>query len=300
MPFSIGEDVDALDELLGPLKVAVVVIDPLDSHLGGNVDSHRKAEVQRAIGRLALLAQKHRCGVLGLAHFNKGDAHHLLARVVGSVGFTTAVRSVLGVGEHPDDEHDRVLVLAKSNLTDKAQVPALRFRVEGVEVPHPDDGTVNTAGVVILGEEHGIDPHSIVSNLGTEERTERDEAADWLTDLLASGPMAYKEIERLAREDNISRATLHRARARAGISIERDDSTRGRPSTWALSSQGVSSPSLCPPGETKPNPYGRNGSSGTEAVSSHVPGVRDETDLKVTVTTLVDMFDATVEEEAAP
>lgn len=58
VPFSIGEDVDMLDELLGPLEVALVAIDPLDSHLGQSVDSHRKAEVQRAIGRLALLAQR--------------------------------------------------------------------------------------------------------------------------------------------------------------------------------------------------------------------------------------------------
>ena len=61
---------------------------------------------------------------------NKGDARDLLTRVVGSVGFTTSVRSVIGIGEHPSDEHDRVAVLAKSNLADKAGVASVRFRVQ--------------------------------------------------------------------------------------------------------------------------------------------------------------------------
>jgi AAA domain len=281
VPFSIGDDVDALDELCEPLDLlALVVIDPLDSHLGAGVDSHRKAEVQRAIGRLALLSQKHRCGMIGLAHLNKGDAHDLLVRVVGSVGFTTAVRSVLGIGEHPDDEADRVLVLAKSNLTDKTAVPAVRFRVEGVEVPHPDGSTVNTAAVVILGEELGIDPHSIVSNLGAEERTERDEAADWIAEYLSSGPRPYREVERAAADDGIARRTLHRAKDRLGVIVSRDKSVQGRPSTWALPglvSPGLVSPPVSPSWhETKSLPD--NGSVASEGVSCHLPGVRDETE----------------------
>jgi hypothetical protein len=278
VPFAIGADVDKLDALLAGLGVALVVIDPLDSHLGSSVDAHRKAEVQSAIGTLAVVAQKHRCGIAGLAHLNKGDARDLLSRVVGSVGFTTSVRSVIGVGEHPSDERDRVAVLGKANMTDKSSVPALRFRVETIEVDHPDGGTVNTASVVIVGEEDGVDPHSIVSGLGSEERAERDRATEWLREILSDGPMLLRDIERLAREENIARATLHRAKGPAGVHSERDDSARGRPASWSLSSHGVSSHDHRLSDETKSNPSGARPSGPTEGVSSQDPGVGTETD----------------------
>src|SRR5205823_3453607 len=104
--------------------------------LGSGVDTHRKAEVQSSIQRLAELAQELRCGAIGLAHLNKGDVRELLARVVGSVGFTTATRSVLAVGEHPENRSDRVCVLAKANMVDRTTVPAVHFRVERVNLPH--------------------------------------------------------------------------------------------------------------------------------------------------------------------
>jgi hypothetical protein len=279
-PFAIADDVANLGVLLAQLAdPALVFVDPLDSHLGDKVDSHRKAEVQRAIGMLATLAQTHACGVVGIAHLNKGDARDLLARVVGSVGFTTAVRSVLGIGEHPSDEHDRVAVLAKSNLTDRATVPAVRFRVEGTQVAHPDGGDpIDTANVVILGEELGIDPHSIVSGLGADERSERDEAADWLVDLLDAEPdrsMPYRRIEALARDADIKRATLHRARERAGVVVARDTNVRGRPSTWTLPdlvSADFVSP-LTTRGETKSNGPLTSPFTDAAGVSSHAPGI---------------------------
>jgi hypothetical protein len=289
--FAVADDVANLGVLLAQLAdPALVFVDPLDSHLGDKVDSHRKAEVQRAIGMLATLAQEHACAVVGVAHLNKGDAHDLLARVVGSVGFTTAVRSVIGIGEHPNDEHDRVAVLAKSNLTDRVTVPAVRFRVEGTEVAHPDGGDpIDTANVVILGEELGIDPHSIVGGLDAEARTERDEAADWLVTLLRDAEdrsMPYRTIERLARDEGISRATLHRARHRAGVVVNRDEKARGRPSTWTLSeaegddafgSADSVSP-LSPSRETKPNQGPTSPYADTDGVSSHAPGIETETE----------------------
>lgn len=234
--FVVGIDVDHLRDAIvrAGLDVALVVVDPLDSHLGSNVDSHRKAEVQAAIQRLAELAQELRCGALGLAHLNKSDTRDLLSRVVGSVGFTTSVRAVLGVGEHPDDQSERVCVLGKANMTDRSAVPAIRFRVEATQVPHPAGGDpIDTARVVILGEEDGIDPDSIITG-NAEERGALDEAAGWLRSVLSDGPMPSAEIRRLATAEGIALATLKRAARRLGVVVERDDTARGRPSTWSL------------------------------------------------------------------
>lgn len=234
--FVLDVDIDRLRDAIvaAGLGVALVIVDPLDSHLGGNVDSHRKAEVQAAIQRLAELAQELRCGALGLAHLNKSDTRDLLSRVVGSVGFTSSVRAVLGVGEHPDDPTERVCVLGKANMTDKATVPAIRFKVEGTQVPHPDGGeAIDTARVVILGEESGIDPDSIITG-NAEERGALDEAAGWLKSVLSDGPIPSAEIRRMAAAEGIALATLKRAARRIGVVVERDDTARGRPSTWSI------------------------------------------------------------------
>lgn len=151
-PFS----VDALDVALTGHDAGLVVVDPLDSHLG-DVDSHKKAEVQAAVARLDDLAQERRLGILGLAHLNKAAGADVLARVVGSVGFTTAARSVLTLTDHPDDHMDRVVTLVKARMTDCATVPTIRFRASGATIPHPDGGSIDTGLAVILGEDRGVE-----------------------------------------------------------------------------------------------------------------------------------------------
>lgn len=232
--FSVGVDTDALRHALAGLDVALVVIDPLDGHLVG-VDTHRKAEVQQSVMKLAVLSQALRCGALGLAHLNKGEVRDILARVNGSVGFTTSVRSVLGVGEHPEDPAERVCVVAKANMTDKAKVPAIRFRVEGASVPHPDGGDpIDTGVVVMLGEQEGIDPNDVIDSGSPADKSAREEAVDWLYDVLADGPQSSKDVKAWAKAADISERTLKRALTGAGVEVSRLNTERGRPTIWAL------------------------------------------------------------------
>lgn len=233
--YSVARDAAALAGQLDRIDPGLVIIDPVDAHLGGGVDSHKKAEVQAALGILARLAQRYDCAVLAVAHLNKGDSRDVLTKVVGSVGFTTSVRAVLAVGEHPDEPADRVCVLRKANMADAAAVPAFRYRVESVAVEAPGGAEpIDTAGVIVLGEEHGLDPNAILSIPDAEERTARDEAADWLREVLTDGPLPAKTVKRMAADADISPRTLQRARVGLGIAVQRDDHASGRPSTWTL------------------------------------------------------------------
>jgi hypothetical protein len=292
--FSVEDDLPALEEELRSLPdVALVVIDPLDAHLGSGIDSHRKSEVQRSVGHIATLAQEHECGVLGIGHLNKNElSRDLLMRVIGSKGFTTSARSVLAVGAHPENENERLLVLRKSNAVDHRATPALRFKLEPRFVDDPRGGEpFATAGVAWLGEEQDVDADEILRTSTAEERTERDEAADWLVELLADGaPIPYRDVERLASEAGIARATLHRARHRAGVTVERDGSARGRPSSWCLTSRSVSSQSLTQPAETKEKPLSTGENVASDGLSSQpyetgtkglIEGQRDAGDTRI-------------------
>lgn len=237
-PFSVSVDTEALAAAAAGRDIAAIVVDPLDAHLGV-VDTHRKADVQASIGRLAGLTQRLRCAGVGIAHLNKGDSRELLLKVVGSVGLTTSVRSVLAVGPHPErPEVEKVAVLAKANMTDKTKVPALRFRVEGSSVPHPDGGVVDTACVVMLGEEIGLKADSIIGQGSPEERSALEEAVEWLASVLEGGPTPKADLTKWARSEGIAEATLKRAAQALGVTSSRDTSRQGRPATWSLPGYG--------------------------------------------------------------
>ena len=213
--FSVSIDTEALIAAAEGLDVVAVIVDPLDAHLGVQ-DSHRKAEVQGAIGRLAVLTQHLRCAGIGIAHFNKGDARDVLRKVVGSVGLTTSVRSVLAVGPHPEQpEAEKVAVLSKANMTDKSAVPAVRFRVEGTTVDHPDGGTVDTARVVMLGEQYGLDPDSILT--AAENDDDHRDVVSVLADVLADGPMWAKDVFDAMAGAGFSKDQAKRAKAKLRI-----------------------------------------------------------------------------------
>lgn len=232
--FALDTDLADLAAAAMARDVGLVVFDPLDAHLGA-VDSHKKAEVQAAIGRLAALTQQLRCGALGLAHFNKAGLSDLLVRINGSRGFSTAVRSVLAVGAHPDNETDRLCVLAKANMTSKTDVPAVRFRIEGATITHPLDGEeIATARIVLLGEETGHHPDSLLQVASNEERTLAEEATEWLAAILADGPMNKTDLVKLAHHEGLSDKALRIARERLHVVTERDPTVQGRPSQWRL------------------------------------------------------------------
>jgi hypothetical protein len=233
--FTVAGDVPALTETLRDRPIGLVVLDPLDAQLGVSVDTYKKAEVQAAIGHLALMAQILRCGALGLGHLNKSELSDLLRAIAGSVGFTTACRSVLGVGENPDNPAERLLVLAKANMTDRTSVPAIRFRVAGTTVSHPEHPLgINTGKVEVLGEALGVHPDSLLAGGSAEERDKLDAAVDWLRDVLDNGPMLRAEIMKYGKANGHRERTLERAGQRLNIESVRDESERGKPATWRL------------------------------------------------------------------
>jgi hypothetical protein len=221
-------------EMLASLDVALIVVDPLDSFLGAT-DSHRKSETQSAIGHFAQVAQSLRCGALGIAHLNKGESRSVVDRVVGSVGFSTAVRSLIAVGESPSEPGTRVAAVAKANMTDLSTIPAVTFRVDGTEVDAPDGGFPITTGVaVITGEIEGFDADSLLSTPSVSERTQRDEATQWLRSVLGGYTVAKKVVMADARGEGLAKSTVERAARDLGVIVTRDESERGRPSYWSL------------------------------------------------------------------
>lgn len=231
IPFMVPRDVDALNRLLDEVdNPGMIIVDPLDSHL--EVDTHKKAETQRAVGYLANVAKGRHLAVVGIAHHSKAPTTDPLDRVNGSKAFTTSVRSVLTVAMHPDEENVRVVATNKHNHT-APNVPVLKFVVEQRFVTQ-DDRIVETAAVAWKGVAEGFDPDTVLAPRPSDEEATRLEAAmDWLKKVLTT-PTPSADIKKWAKAAEIAERTLQRARELLKVEVVTDVGDKGRRTIWNL------------------------------------------------------------------
>ena len=238
------DDVADLERMVRQVSATLVVVDPLNAHLDGSIDSHRDADIRRALAPLARLAEATGAAVHIIGHLNKRDTSDLFLRVSGSVGVYGAIRSGLLVALDPEADDDlddndkpRVLVHGKHNVS--AQYPTLRFAV----VPHSyvrDDGEViPTARIEWCGEAVGVGAADALGGRsvgrGPGRPVKVDAAAELLDKLLADGPRALADIEAAAEEAGFSWRTMERAKTAAGVVSwqPRDSSGKLSAALWA-------------------------------------------------------------------
>jgi hypothetical protein len=219
---SLPDDVGAISSMAREHGVRLLVIDPLSASLAGSIDSHRDHDMRRALAPLVALAEQADLAVLVVAHWNKSSGGDALSRVLGSRGLTAAVRSVLAFGVAPDADEDsaeRVLAHAACNVG--PQAASLVCRLEG-RVIDGEDEPIPTSRLLVLGEtEHRAD--DLLVQRGDDERTDRDVAAEWLTDELADGEWhPSRAVKARAKDDGLSERTLQRARTALGVEDRRD------------------------------------------------------------------------------
>lgn len=196
--------------------VGLIVLDPLLSRLGGNLDSHKDADVRRALEPLGAFADRIHAAVLGLIHLNKSGSTDPLTAVMASKAFTAFARSVMFAMVDPNDEARRLLGLVKSNLG-RVDLPTLTYTFDPVVVGE-DDGPI-VATRVAWGPEAPTTIADALQAGNSEERNAIEEAADWLTDWLdgESGSGLAKVALAQGRAAGHSDRTLRRARERLGI-----------------------------------------------------------------------------------
>lgn len=204
--FSLETDIAHLEAALERHpNIRLVVIDPLSAYLGGT-DSHSNAEIRGLLSPLTVMAARRKVAVLGVTHLRKspGKAVH---RAIGSIAFAAAARAAWAVAPDPADPERRLLLAVKQNLS--APASGMAFRVNatsGTARVEWDSGVVNLTANDVLG--------------GTEVQegqSEKQEAIEWLRELLADGPVAAKKVRSDAEAAGLSWATVRRAKDALGI-----------------------------------------------------------------------------------
>lgn len=220
--FSLQRDLDKLADGLGKLSdVKLVVIDPIVAFLGERIDSHKDAEVRRVLTPLATLAEKMNFAVKGIMHLRKADIAALL-RVSGSIGFVAAARVVWGFGKDPDTD-ELCMVPVKNNLAPMGH--GISYSIEDLAgIPRIKWGhTINVSADDALSSDlHDRD----------ERGARREEACEWLKEILANGPVPEPQIKAKAQHDGLKWRTVKRAKA--ALRIRSKKASMGGGWLWEL------------------------------------------------------------------
>lgn len=233
--FDLSRDLLALESAIRSVEgCRLLVIDPVTAYLGG-VDSHRNAEIRGLLAPLGAIAERHRVAVVAVTHLNKSGGGPAIYRAMGSLAFAAAARAAWAVSKDKDDPRRRLLLPIKNNIA--PDTGGLAYRIEPLGV----DGCP-----VVAWEPDPVNVSADDALAGDRDegggRTERDDAAGWLADLLAHGPRPARDVERDARDAGYSIATVRRAKAAIGV-VSRKPAFGG-PWEWTLPAQDAQPPKM--------------------------------------------------------
>lgn len=209
-------DLPALEQALQTLPdCKLIIIDPIGSFLGGSTDAHRDNEVRSVLAPVAALAEKHRVAVVVVAHRRKASGACADDLALGSRAFTGIARAVWHLSRDPDSKGRRLLLPGKNNLA--VEGDGLAFTIEGdpARLGWERDPVARSADDALVAE------NECARKPGPAPAA-RDKAAEWLRDLLASGPLETCAIKTEGLEAGYSWRTLHRAKDELGIQPYRE------------------------------------------------------------------------------
>jgi len=217
---SLVDDMPALNFCLAHGDYSLVIIDPVNAYLGRTVDTHRDAPLRSVLAPLAALADQHGVAIVFVMHLTKGQRDRAMYRVQGSIAYVAVARVVHLVGVNPADEQERVMACIKNNLVTPKPAP-LAFKIV--------DGQFRWLGETALAADDLLAPDQ-----GKKRTVPRDNAKDFLRELLAQGPVESEEVLSKADAAGIARKTLTRAKEDLGIRAGRLGFGKGGHWAWEL------------------------------------------------------------------
>ena len=176
------EDIDRLQYAIMILKdVRLVVIDPITAYTG-KIDDYKNNVVRALLKPLASLAARYEIAIVLVTHLNKGESQKSLNRIMGSIAYTAAARSVWMIVADPNEPLRRLFVPVKCNLAPEPK--GLAFRIEG-----------DPPRVVWDATDLDIHADDVLATSRREKRPDRrNEAAEWLKTFLADGPKPSLDV----------------------------------------------------------------------------------------------------------
>jgi hypothetical protein len=218
------QHIHAIREAVDRTKANLFVVDPVTSFVG-HVDDHRNSELRALLSALASVARDTGCAFVCISHLRKsgGLAVH---QAVGSLAYVAACRAVWAVLADKNDAERRLLLPVKMNLC--RDTSGLAYRVVSDPTGNGHPTLAWEPEPISLKADDVLNPETRPGPLPMQ----RDEAAEWLTIALASGPRNAEELINEAEAVGITLGTLRRAKVFLRVKLSKDG-FQG-PSVWSL------------------------------------------------------------------
>lgn len=234
IPFNPATDLPILAAAAKEIKggVAMLVIDPIVSVIGGKVDNGNNAGHREKLQPLVDFAKDLHCAIIGITHFTKGTAgRDPVERITGSLAFGAIARVAFAATKNREDDHERIFVMIKNNLS--TLQGAFGYSIIGG--PLKVDPTI-MATRLVWGERIEGEPREILSEAEGEEKRggpspKQHSAQAWLLAALADGPQKQKDIEAEGAKQSFSSGQIYRASVKLGV-LKRSQAFRGGWSWW--------------------------------------------------------------------
>ncbi len=205
-----------IEAALATKQYRLLIIDPIQAHLGSGTDMHRANETRAVLAPLAQLASRQKCAVLLVRHMRKASGDNLMYRGLGSIDIAGVSRSILMVGEDPDNPNRRGVVHVKASMAAKAS---------------PIAYTLSDGQFEWNGEAPELSGSRMFSgHQATEEDSALDVATQFLRDALNGKELAATIIYENAAASGIKRRTLERGKKDLAVRSEK----RGKEWYWKL------------------------------------------------------------------
>lgn len=245
--FDPSRDISALRHAIEEAGGAtLIIVDPVVSAVAA--DSHKNGETRRALQPLVDLAAEAGAALLGIHHFSKNTAgREPIERITGSIAFGALARVVIVAAKEPDAEDGtkgrRICARAKSNIG--PDDGGFAYSLDIVPMPrHPDI----TASVAVWGDRIDGTAKEMLAVAEAEDGDEvivRQEATDFLIELLTDGPKPTREIKKAATDCGLSWATVRRAQHDLKIKPAKRGMADGW--EWSLSEDAHQNPKVLSP-----------------------------------------------------
>lgn len=200
-PFTLDK-IELLEHSIGRHQARLVIIDPITDFINAKVDIYRQNEVAPLLSEINRIAEKYQCAFLLVRHWTKGVGSGALGKGMGSVGFAQKARSILVVGQSPDDMDVKVVAHAKHNLSECGESQAFSL-TNGIF------GWIGTSDI-------SADELALYLPNGKKRQSQSqakvDAAKKWLLATLKERDYESNSILLLGDQMGHSRRTLERAR----------------------------------------------------------------------------------------
>jgi len=194
---------ERIEDAIRSEQAKLLVIDPLQSYLGADVDMHRANEIRPIFTGLSGVAARTGCAIAIIGHMNKMSQTKGMYRGLGSIDIMAAVRSALLVGRLKDEPTTRIIAQIKSSLAPEGQSIAFTLTEQ--------DGFKWAGSYPITAEE------LLNGTTSEKEPNKQDMAEALIREMLTDGEMETATFNTKLKDYGIGQRTIDYARKAVGV-----------------------------------------------------------------------------------